>query len=280
MRKTTSFKFLLPIVLLGIFSSCGENAKEVAAFKEVEKALLESTKTLDKAAVQIVREFRQKLEDHSLKELAAAHLPALLSINAAKANASKQVDSLAELLSNDNRAMIAAQASRVYGLYLDTVFKTRPDLNDIPSIALSAKPEHKNYHSLPLVKLLLAKIKYHISHVNAEVVRYLDSRVAIGCGLSFDKTSVLVGQSSQVLMPGQELRITAGVGAFSQAAAATVSVNNQRIEMKENAIAETAFRVPAEPGNYTTPVDITYVNREGETKKERFTIEYKVVKGN
>ena len=34
-----------------------------------------------------------------------------------------------------------------------------------------------------------------------------------------DQTGVLVGQSSNYLMPGQELTVTAGVGAYSSAAA-------------------------------------------------------------
>lgn len=43
--------------------------------------------------------------------------------------------------------------------------------------------------------------------------------------VKFDKTGVLIGQSSNYVMPGQDVTITAGIGAYSSAALPQISIN-------------------------------------------------------
>ena len=49
--------------------------------------------------------------------------------------------------------------------------------------------------------------------------------------VKFDKTGVLVGQSSNYVMPGQEITITAGVGAYSSAAQPKISIGGASVQL-------------------------------------------------
>ena len=76
-------------------------------------------------------------------------------------------------------------------------------------------------------------------------------------------------------MPGQELVITAGVGAFSKAAKPSITVDGSGVGLNTEGVAEYKTKVGG-PGTYTKTVNITYVKPDGTTASIPKKVEYTV----
>ena len=61
---------------------------------------------------------------------------------------------------------------------------------------------------------MLSKFQNNVKNAESGIVTYCQSKIG-AVEVIWIKTGVLVGQSSNYLMPGQELTVTAGVGAYS-----------------------------------------------------------------
>ncbi len=62
------------------------------------------------------------------------------------------------------------------------------------------------------------------------IVTYCHNQIG-SVEVHMDQVGVLVGQNSNYLMPGQQLQITAGVGAYSSAAAPKISINGSGVNV-------------------------------------------------
>jgi gliding motility-associated protein GldM len=91
----------------------------------------------------------------------------------------------------------------------------------------------------------------------------------------YDEFQAFAGTNSQYLMPGQELVITAGVGAFSKAARPNITVDGAGVALNAEGTAEYKTKVGG-PGTYTKTVNITYVKPNGETATIPKKVEYTV----
>ncbi len=76
-------------------------------------------------------------------------------------------------------------------------------------------------------------------------------------------------------MPGEELVVTAGVGAFNSAAKPSISINGASTPLNENGVAERKFNVSGS-GNQKVHVTITYTKPDGTPDKLDKDIEYTV----
>lgn len=90
------------------------------------------------------------------------------------------------------------------------------------------------FHMTPTVAALtmLSKFQNNIKNVENQVVTYCAAQVG-NVEVHMDKANVLVGQSSNYLMPGQELVVTAGVGAYSSTVQSNISINGQPLALVE-----------------------------------------------
>ncbi len=88
------------------------------------------------------------------------------------------------------------------------------------------------FHMTPTVAALtiLSKFQNNIKNAENEVVTYCHNQIG-AVEVHMDQVGVLVGQNSNYLMPGQQLQITAGVGAYSSAAAPTISINGSNVSV-------------------------------------------------
>ena len=107
------------------------------------------------------------------------------------------------------------------------------------------------------------------------VVQFCHNKVG-EVAVRFDTYAAIVGQNSTYLMPGQELEITAGVGAFSNGAKPTITIGGQNLTswtLKELLLA----KIPGGGvGPHTVPVRITYIDQEGKHQVIEKIVEYKV----
>lgn len=99
------------------------------------------------------------------------------------------------------------------------------------------------FHMTPTVAALtiLSKFENNIKNAENMVVTYCHNQIG-AVEVHMDQVGVLVGQNSNYLMPGQQLQITAGVGAYSSAAAPKISINGSNVNVTNG------------QGTYTTTV--------------------------
>jgi gliding motility-associated protein GldM len=97
--------------------------------------------------------------------------------------------------------------------------------------------------------------------------------------IRFNQYATIKGQNSNYLMPGQELAITAGVGAFSSQAAPTITIGGKVIPVNEKGVAE--FKtVVSSLGMNSIPVHYEWTDQEGKRQSFDDKITYEVGQSN
>lgn len=148
---------------------------------------------------------------------------------------------------------------------IDSAFKTVLPIN-------LDKPQSKNkagktwegayFHMVPTVAALtiLSKFQNDVKTSENRIVQFCHNKVG-EVNVVFDSYGAVIGQSSNYLMPGQEIEITAGVGAFSKKAQPTIAVGGTAVPIGEDGAAHIKL-ASGGIGQHSIPVRITYMNQE------------------
>jgi hypothetical protein len=123
-----------------------------------------------------------------------------------------------------------------------------------------------NFNMVPTVAglTILSKLQNDIKTSENNVVAHIHEQVG-KVEVIFDSYAAVIGQSSNYLMPGQELEITAGVGAFSKNAQPKISIGGSSLSIGEDGTAH--YKTMANSiGTHTVPVNISFFNQT--TNKE------------
>lgn len=131
------------------------------------------------------------------------------------------------------------------------------------------------FHMTPTIAglTLLSKFQNNVKNSENQVVTYCHSKVG-EVKVKFDKTGVLVGQSTNYVMPGQEIEITAGIGAYSSAAVPQISIGGSGVPVVDG---QGKYKFQASgSGKQTKIVTINYKDQDGNPKSESKTIEYTI----
>jgi len=117
------------------------------------------------------------------------------------------------------------------------------------------------FHMTPTVAALtiLSKFQSDIKNSESQVVDYLYKQIGT-VKLVFDQFKPLVGTNATYLMPGDELEVTAGVGAFSAAAKPDIYINGAKQSLNGDGIADYKTKVSS-TGNIN--VKIEYYKPDG-----------------
>ncbi|HEY1871798.1 MAG TPA: GldM family protein, partial [Chitinophagaceae bacterium] len=111
------------------------------------------------------------------------------------------------------------------------------------------------------------------------VVQFCHNKVG-EVNVVFDSYGAVIGQSSNYLMPGQKLDITAGVGAFSKKAQPTITIGGSPIQIGEDGAAHTTLEGGG-IGQHSIPVSITFTNQEtGKPQTINQVVQYTVGQAN
>ena len=147
-----------------------------------------------------------------------------------------------------------------------------------PATGQDGKPKpftEAYFHMTPTVAglTLLSKFQNNVKNSENQVVTFCHSKVG-EVKVKFDKTGVLLGQSSNYVMPGQEIEITAGIGAYSSAAAPQISINGSGVPVVDG---QGKYKLTASGGGaHKVPVTIRYKDQDGNDKTETKEVEYVV----
>ncbi|MBA3675672.1 MAG: gliding motility protein GldM [Chitinophagaceae bacterium] len=132
------------------------------------------------------------------------------------------------------------------------------------------------FHMTPTVAALtmLSKFQNNVKNAENQVVTYAHNQIG-AVKFIYDQFAALVGQTSNYVMPGQEITITAGVGAYSTAAQPQISINGAGVPVGANGTAEYRFK-PNGAGSHNVPVSVTYTKPDGTKESKTFNVEYTV----
>lgn len=132
------------------------------------------------------------------------------------------------------------------------------------------------FHMTPTVAALtlLSKFQNNVKNAENQVVTYCHNQVG-AVKVVYDQFAALVGQTSNYLMPGEEMEITAGVGAYSKAAQPQITINGSSMPVGPDGRASSKFNVSGS-GARTVPVNVTYTKPDGTKESKTFDVKYTV----
>ncbi|WP_207492279.1 gliding motility protein GldM [Aridibaculum aurantiacum] len=152
------------------------------------------------------------------------------------------------------------------------------------SVPKAAKPESPTakewtatyFRMTPTIAALtiLSKFQNDVRTTENRIVAFAHSKVG-EVAVRFDTYQPLVGASSTYLMPGQELEITAGLGAFSSQKKPTITINGAPAAIESDGMARKKFNVPG-VGSHSVNVVVSYTDQEGNLRTETKKIDYTV----
>ncbi len=151
-------------------------------------------------------------------------------------------------------------------------------VNIVPPISQDGKKKdftQSFFHMTPTIAALtmLSKFQNNIRNAESEIVTYCHSQIG-KVEVHMDQAAVLVGQSSNYLMPGQELTVTAGVGSYSSAASPTISINGSNVPVSD---AQGIYKTTVSGGGeHSVTVNVSYKDENNITKTETKTVKYTV----
>ncbi len=309
-QKMINLMYLVLTALLALNVS----AEILNAFKTVNESLVNASRTIEDKNADIFKSFKKKLEDPTTAERARIWEPKARQAKQMADALYNYIEDLKLRLKKE--AGYNPPKDTTYkedDLEAATRLMTDPGtegkvleqrLRDFRDNLLKIDPEIKNefqknlpidlnlprsnnqtskdwasafFRMTPTVAglTILSKFQNDVKNSEAMVVDFCHRKVGEVVFVA-DTYQPLIGQSSNYLMPGQEIIITAGIGAYNSAAKPQVTVDGTSASPNQNGIPEVKFNAGG-PGSYTKTVHITYINQAtGKTESKDFPVQYTV----
>jgi len=147
----------------------------------------------------------------------------------------------------------------------------------VPSKEGGTKPFTTGYfHMTPTVAALtmLSKFQNNVKNAENTIASHIHSQIG-AVKFVYDKFAAVVGQSSNYVMPGEKVTITAGVGAYSIAAQPQITIGGAGVPVNADGVAIKEFNADG-GGERSVPVTVTYTKPNGEKETKTFPIKYTV----
>ena len=153
---------------------------------------------------------------------------------------------------------------------------TLPQASESTPDEAKANWSYLYFHMTPTIAAvtILSKFQNDVRNSEAKAVDYFLKKVGSLPNPPTDQSVMVLGSANK-LYPGEELTITAGVGAFSKTALPSVSVDGASASVNSSGVAEYKLTAGA-PGTYSKRVTVTYKDLKGVTKSETKVVEYTV----
>jgi gliding motility-associated protein GldM len=312
-QKMINMMYLVLTALLALNVS----SEILNAFKTVNKSLENTNTTVNKSTETILASLEQKLEDPASAEKAKMWLPKAQEVQSLSKNIFSYIQGLKdrilveaggdpknpeqkfkeENLDIATRIMVEkGEGQKLLAMLADykkKVLAVDPSIDSAFSAVLPInldKPASKNkagktwegayFHMVPTVASLtiLSKFQNDVKTSENRLVQFCHNKVG-EVKVRFDTYAAIIGQNSNYLMPGQDLEITAGVGAFSKAATPTITIGGQTYPIGPDGTASAKLSGGG-IGSRSIPVVITYTDQDGNPQTIRKDVQYTVGQAN
>jgi gliding motility-associated protein GldM len=135
---------------------------------------------------------------------------------------------------------------------------------------------YTNFHMVPTVAglTILTKLQADVKNSENQIVTYCESKLG-QVKVKFDTYATIVGQNTEYTMPGGQITIRGGVGAFSKSSQPKVSIGGVSANLTPDGFAEAT--IPAGGvGPHSAMVSVTYTTQDGQTKTEQKEVKWVV----
>ncbi|MFN5136565.1 MAG: gliding motility protein GldM, partial [Chitinophagaceae bacterium] len=131
------------------------------------------------------------------------------------------------------------------------------------------------FHMTPTVAALtmLSKFQNDVKTTENRIVNEFHNKIG-QVVVRFDTYEPIVGANSTYLFPGQELQISAGIGAFSKNALPQVTIGGRAVPLNDQGIA--VYKTAVGAGGGSVPVVIRYKDQDGKDQVRETKIDYTV----
>lgn len=314
-QKMVNIMYLVLTALLALNVS----AEILNAFKTVDNSLDKTNSTINISTANIMESFRMKLADDKTKEKAAIWYPKAqqaqqLSTNmynyleglrneilkAADFDPARKKDSTfkednqdiaTKILIKDGKGKELRQKLEQYRKDMLALVKPenraeferafQVDVSLPKGVGKDKKTfEDAYFHMVPTVAAMtiLRKFQNDVKTSENKIVSHIHEQVG-KVEVIFDSFEAIVGQNSKYLMPGQELEITAGLGAFSKTKLPTITIGGQTVTPNEKGMGVYKTQVNS-LGSQTIPVKVSFVDQDGKPQERIIPVEYFVGQSN
>ena len=281
----------------------------IEAFKTVDKSLMSSSENLGKSSSTIYTSLNDKLQDAQYKAKAEIWAPVAVSIKKESDALNAYIDGLKDELKKGSNLKEDGTFKEDALDASTRIFETgkrgdelKQKLDEYKAKVLGLNPELKKefeanfpvtsegvigkegkkkdftasyFHMTPTVAALtiLSKFQNNVKNAENQMVSYAHNQLG-KVVIKFDQTGVLFGQSSNYVMPGEEITVTAGIGAYSSAAAPQISIGGAGVPVVDG---KGTFKFQASgSGKQTKAVTIRYKDQDGIEQTKTETVEYTV----
>ncbi len=310
-QKMINLMYLVLTALLALNIS----SEILNAFKVVDRSLMIANATIETKNADIFKSFEKKLEDPASADRAKQWLPMAEQAKRYADQLFNQLEGMKQQLKKEAGLKVEGGVEHYAEDNLDAATrmmvehkegeKLKKALDDFKKNLLGIHPEIKStfekalpinteidkaqvqnaanrdfssvyFRMTPTIAAItiLSKFQNDIRNSEAMVVDFCHRKVG-EVEVVYDEFKALAGTNSQYLMPGQELVITAGVGAFSKKAQPTVAVDGSNVSLNAEGVAEFKTNVGG-PGSYSKNVKITFIKPDGTPATVEKKIEYTV----
>jgi len=151
---------------------------------------------------------------------------------------------------------------------------------DKPKTKTSANKswEEVYFHMVPTVAALtiLSKFQNDVKTSENKVVNYCHEQVG-KVAIRFNQFEPIVGQNAKVLLPGQELEITAGLAAFNSDKKPSISIGGSGVSLNEKGLAVWKNKVTS---SGKVNVVVNFTDQDGTPQSKSYEVEYTVGQSN
>lgn len=121
---------------------------------------------------------------------------------------------------------------------------------------------------------LLSKLQNNVKNAENQVVTFAHNKIG-EVKIIYDQFAAIVGQSSNYVMPGEKVTVTAGVGAFSTAAKPEISIGGAGAALNADGVATREFTAEG-GGERSIPVTVSYFKPDGTKETKTYNMKYTV----
>ncbi len=313
-QKMINIMYLVLTALLALNVS----SEILNAFKTVNNSLEKTNKAVNFSSEQVVKSLTDKLSDPATRAKAELWQPRATQTQTYAATAYNFIQTLkddilkaaggdpknpAQSFKEDNldiatRMLITQGKGKQLYKVLEDFKKNVLGINDtiraefekslqvdleIPLSQAGNKKknwEESYFHMVPTVAALtiLSKFQNDVKTSENKVVTFCHEQVG-KVELRFDSFEAIVGQNSKYFMPGQEIEITAGLGAFSKTKLPTVTIGGANVSLNEKGMA--IYKTAAGGiGSHTINVTVAFQDQDGNPQTRQIPVEYMVGQSN
>lgn len=300
-QKMINIMYLVLTAILALNVS----AEVIKAFKTVDASLVNSNTNIEASNVTLFKSLEKKLTDPNSKENAEIWAPKAEQAKKLSADMMTYIEGLKKELKTASHLTIEEgvekykeddlnSTSRIFdkggkGKELDErlkAYKTAllgidPLIKEqfqttLPVEVVEGKDgTTPNFRMMPTVAsiTLLSKIQNNIKNAENQVVTFAHNKIG-EVALRMDEAAVLVGQSSNYVMPGEEVTITAGVGSYSSQGGTTINIGGQSVPVVAGQ--GSAKFTASGSGKQVRQVTVTYLDQNKKPQTKTVPVEFTV----